>query len=342
MSFDQIMDEITSGLTGDRDHDIPFLREQAEKHKDHEMAQEILRACGRLLFKYLTDEQKGELGRVVENHDLGYESVMEEVRFKIFQKKYGEALVLMEDLVEKVEKSGLFTDDRVSEYHCFDEFFEEALYRYFQEPEKTIRRASLRFDTIYLQYGSLLMDMKRYEDAQKALATAMRWNPASADIAFEHAETYKVMGDIDTFFHLTVDAFRYAFRPQQVARCLRNLGYYFVEKALWREAASCYAVSLQYDNESKQAMSELYYIQQKAGDVGQASAEEMRTIAEKYGFPLGPHDDVLGLAYSYGKHFCDEKDADGARYCLTIVYELTGADEIKQMIDALPGEGQHG
>ena len=35
MTFDEIMMEITSGLTGDREHDLPYLQEQCEKYKEH-------------------------------------------------------------------------------------------------------------------------------------------------------------------------------------------------------------------------------------------------------------------------------------------------------------------
>ena len=36
MDFDSIMREITSGLTGEPEHDIPYLQEQCQKYKDHE------------------------------------------------------------------------------------------------------------------------------------------------------------------------------------------------------------------------------------------------------------------------------------------------------------------
>ena len=45
--FDIIMNEITSGLTGDPQADMKYLDEQSLKYKDHPMNTEILRACGR-------------------------------------------------------------------------------------------------------------------------------------------------------------------------------------------------------------------------------------------------------------------------------------------------------
>ena len=41
MTFDEIMMEITSGLTGDGEHDLPYLQEQCEKYKEHDLSQEM-------------------------------------------------------------------------------------------------------------------------------------------------------------------------------------------------------------------------------------------------------------------------------------------------------------
>ena len=83
-------------------------------------------------------------------------------------------------------------------------------------------------------------------------------------------------------------------------------------------------MSLQFDKESHMAMSELYYIQQKAGRViPPPKMDYLRKISEEYGFPVGAHPDVLGLSFHYGKHFAEQGDATGARYCWQITYELT-------------------
>lgn len=47
--MNKILREITSGLLGDTEKDIAYLREQCEKYKKHEYAQEIIHACGLFL-----------------------------------------------------------------------------------------------------------------------------------------------------------------------------------------------------------------------------------------------------------------------------------------------------
>ena len=56
--FDSIIREITGELTGDFKIDIAYLRDQMEKYKDHEMGKEIVRACGRLMYELIPDDDK--------------------------------------------------------------------------------------------------------------------------------------------------------------------------------------------------------------------------------------------------------------------------------------------
>ena len=65
MDFDSIMQEITSGLTGKSDEDVAYLMNQAEKHKAHPFAKEIVRACGRMMFDLIPDDKKAEFEQAI-------------------------------------------------------------------------------------------------------------------------------------------------------------------------------------------------------------------------------------------------------------------------------------
>ena len=84
MDFDQIMSEITAGLTGDEAKDIPYLEEQAERYKDSEYAMEVGRACGRLLFEIIPEEKREELDRLLQKQGLAVDATLDEVRFNIY------------------------------------------------------------------------------------------------------------------------------------------------------------------------------------------------------------------------------------------------------------------
>lgn len=337
MDFDQIMSEITAGLTGDEAKDIPYLEGQAERYKDSEYAMEVGRACGRLLFEIIPEEKRKELGRLLQKQGLAVDATLDEIRFNIYKHDYDKALKLMEALITKIEDLGLFRDDTQSEYHTFTEPFEEWLYEYHAKPSKTLRDAEIPYSMIYLQYGNLLVEMKRYDEAGEALQKAMHWNPASCAIRFEYMETLKASGNMDEFRKLTLDTFRYAFKPESLARCYRNLGYYFSEKGLWSEAIAAYLLSFEYDPDARNAQSELYYIHHKTnGTVPEPTAEQIRSYAEQYGFPIGPDEGIVDIAVAYGSHFLDMMMDDAARYCLKIAYDLDQSDLIRELYDSIP------
>ncbi len=335
--FDSIIHEITAGLSGDNDADIKYLEEKMEKYKDHEMSKEIIRACGRIIFKLLPDDKKEEIARIFGNNSSGLDASLEEVRFNIFNKNYDKANQIMEALVKKVEDMKAYEDDQVSEYHIFDELFEEVLYTYIYKPKKDIRPAQIPYTKIYMLYGSLLIDLDRLPDAQESLKKGLRWNPVSFSIMAEYIETYKMMGDLEQFFNLTVEAFDIAFHSKDVARCYRNLGYYFIEKQLWSEAIGCYILSFQFDSGSKQAQSELYYIDSVTnGKIKKPSIDKIKKYSKKYGFPIGANEDIIGLSVSYGRHFLEQNQYNAARYFLSIAYDLTDNPEIGKLIESLP------
>lgn len=93
--------------------------------------------------------------------------------------------------------------------------------------------------------------------------------------------------DWETFKKITVEMFQYAYTRENVARLFRNLGFYFVEIKDYVAAKLCYTLSLNYEPDNKNAMSELYYIDDLTG--GQYKLpplKEAEKIAEKYGFSI--------------------------------------------------------
>ena len=330
--FEAIMKEITGGLTGDPQADMQYLQEQGDKYKDHEYGKEILRACGRLMYELIPDDKKEELNKVLAKDNMGYDAAMEEVRFNIYKKNYDKALKLIEDMISKYEESGMFKDDAVSEYHCFREPMEEILYCEYTKPEKDIRRATYDYADMYLTYGSLLVEMQRIEEAADALFNAMKWNPAYVKIAFEYAETFKMRGMLEEFKDITKNAFKYAYRPEDIARCYRNMSFYFVEVKDYDTAVCCLLFSMQYEK-SQMVNSELYYISQVTGKMYQPSEEELSKHFKDNEIPFGPEIEMLKIAYAYGQHFYEQGDMASAEYFLGIFVSFIQDEKAQQMYD---------
>lgn len=331
-----ILQEIHDGLTRHPKMDMDFLKKKCEEYKDHEYAQPILRECGRLMYDLLPDDKKDEISKIIGEEKTGYVIEIEDIKSCIHKGDFNKALELSQALVKKIEDLNMFIDDPVSEYRLFDEFFEEALYRFLYKPQRTLRTPEIPYTEIYYLYGAILVELKRFDEARNALQKGMKWNPVAFNIRAEYVETFKMQGDMDSFFKETLALFKIAFRSPLVARCFRNLGYYFVEKQQYSEAVAVYLMSTRYDNSSPQVQNELNYINQVSGGVKQPTIDDMKRYSAQYGFPMGADKDVLGMAHAYGTSFLKDKNYDGARYCLDILYELTGDEEVKKMIESIP------
>lgn len=333
MNYDEIMEEIKSGLTGNPQEDADYLRDQMEAYKDHELSQEIIRACGRLFYEIMPEESKEEIDKIINKEMIDIDSAMDEMHFAAYKKDYNRALEIIESLAKKADEHPFYKDDTVSCYFTFDSFFEEILYAEINKPQKEIRKAEFPFAAIYLNYGSLLFELGRYDEAHEALKKALRWNPVSINVRSEYMETLKAKKDLDSYVKMAKESFKYAYKPKDLARCYRNMGWYYIEKEMYSEAVAVYDNSLRFEPDNKAATSELYYIIQTAPDTKQMNYEDFKEFSAKEGFPTEADMDVLRIAYGLGKEFEKNGVSEGAKFCYSIVYDLTQDEEIQELIN---------
>lgn len=113
----------------------------------------------------------------------------------------------------------------------------------------------------YYYIGNILFEEDKLAEARKYLDYAIKWNPYDCRARFEEAETFKISGNLLKFHELNEKAYDYLYHPEEYARYLRNLGYYYIEEKQYKLAQCIYLYSIQYD-ESKgtEIWSELDYI----------------------------------------------------------------------------------
>ena len=340
MKFDEIMQKITAGLTGQPEHDLKYLIEQGDIYKTHVLSQEITRAIGRLIYSVLPAEKRDDINRFVNNNNLGIEASLREADYNINQKNFSLALEILESVINKIEEDGelaIFRDDSVNEYHNFHNPFEQALFYVIYKPKKTIRDLPKFIDQLYGMHGGLLFELERFDEARLSLEKAIRINPINTQAIFELAEISKVREEWEKYFDLSKQAIRIAYTGESLSRCYRNIGYYFIEKKNYDVAIALYFFSMIFDRKSTKAQSELFYIQQITGNQVQApSPEQIYKLLEKHGIQYGPNEKVLHLAAELGKQCADEEEYEHARHFYSIIYDLTHDNEVKELIDSLP------
>lgn len=332
LDFRDTISEILNGLTGDSAVDINYLKEQSELHKNDENAIEILRALGRKMFEILPEDEKTDLCKIIGNTQESIDMVIQEAIFQLKSEHNVEKAEKMFCSVIK-ETSGMFKDDEECEYHCFENPFQEVVYKVINNPEKNIRRASFNYTLIYYMYGYCLIENGRLDEAETALKTAHRWNPVSSQVMFELAEVYKSTQRYEEYLYWTKKALKYAATPDEIARAYRNLGFYYTDMEKYSISAAMYYFSMAFEK-SKTAYSELFYISNKTGSVPeQPDAETVRKIFEDEDIQYGANDDIVSVAVNLGMMLEKDKNYESAVYCYSIAYSLTDSEFIKDKID---------
>lgn len=340
MTLDAILKQITEGLSGNVEQDIAYLNEQAQAYSDHEQAQEIARACGRMIYERLPEEERKKTFDAMMDEDIRpMEDALHEARSLLQAHELDKAQTVLANLVDQADdakKRGLFQDDALSEYYCFSEPFEEMLFMFRKKPEREVRRSVIPFAEIYSLYGQLLLERGEARAANYVLKEAVRWNPANAAIAFAYADSFKKLGDMEQFMEITRGIFPYAFRPADLARCYRHVGDYFINNEQWAEAKGCVLFSLQFDEDAPMAQQQLADIDEKTdGDVVAPAIEILEALAAIHDFPLSADENIVQLSYMYGQGFLKQNNTDAARYFLSIAYGLTEAEELKLILDKI-------
>ena len=235
------------------------------------------------------------------------------------------ALKEIEAMVKNFESSKAFTDVEGVKYFSFREQMEMLIYLNENEPKTKVESVMTPISSLYQNYGYCLIDTNRLAEAAAALDKAMEWNPIDPDCAFERAEICKIESDMEDFKERTVAIFPHAYRNTHLARCYRNLGYYFVEMNKWHEAVGCYVLSMSFatDKEKEIARQELYYISKTLGrELMAPPPEYLIKYAKDNGFPIGPDRRLVAMAKHYAKEMSDQGNANMAKYFGDIAEEL--------------------
>ena len=333
-TFDQIMTEITSGMTGDNRKDAKYLMDQCEKYKKHEFSQEILRAVGRIIAEIIPEEIKDKFAKSMNNNSLGIEKTLEEADFQIYKKDFKKAQQIIEGLIKRIEDLGWFKNDRKSEYYSFNNLFEEILYKEKYKPDKDIRRIPENYSDVYFKYGVILVELKEYDKALIALETANKYNPINAGILFELGEIHKLKKDWFEYKNITNKCLEIVYSSQTLARCYRNYGFYFIEQKNYDMAIKLFCLSMNFDQDSKMAHSELLYISEKTGQkINFPSHDELIKSLKDHNIQLGANELVLGIAAGVAQEAHKAGNTDMAIFFLEIFYDLTNNDNAKELID---------
>lgn len=337
-TFDQIMDDITAHLTGSWDHDGKYLMEQMEAYKGHELAKEIVRALGRLLYEISPDDLKGELKRVVDSqHDTTMQT-LEEATHNMQANNWDKATDLIEPLAKTCDDliaSGWCADDAMSRYFDFRSATDEIVWRVHNEERRTIRRATEPFARVYSTYGSCLVEARRCDEAIVACQKAIRWNPSDVSARFELSECHKLLHDMVSYERVLDELYPYVATATDLARYHRAMGYLRIEQGAHQVAAAHLMLSLLFER-SPYPFGEITYIKMEHGqDYTNMSPGEALGTLEASGEKVLIHEDTFRALNQILRESHKHQDYGVTLQTATELYKLTRDDQYRDLAGRL-------
>ena len=134
------------------------------------------------------------------------------------------------------------------------------------------------------------------------------------------------------FILRTSDALKYSYYPQDIARCYRNLGYYYVEENDFKTALALYVYSMEFEA-SPLAYTEINYI--KSRSKLELTLNECVEIIEGKNIQLGVNPFILDcldeLIYEYEKNNLPNQ----LRYFLELKFDITNDENILEKINKI-------
>ncbi|KUO79023.1 MAG: hypothetical protein APF81_24505 [Desulfosporosinus sp. BRH_c37] len=333
MDYIEILAELENGLTGNYERDTGYLEAKALEYREHEYSREILRGIGRMLYKLLPEEAQEEMGDVLAVDNIGLEDLYQQALRLAREGSFLQAEEIMAGLLNKI--NGTFESDEASVYMSFDDAFQGSLYADIYEEKREIRAIPRNHATYQFFHGQLLIELGSPDAAIKPLMKAVELNPVNCLYLLELGDAFRRTDDLDYFRAVALRALDCALDNSLLARCYRDLGYYYSENREFDSAPALYWLSICF-KDSEMARTELSYIGEQTGtEPAEPSDEAIEQICSKLGIRIGPNPQVIDTSITLGKLALQMGKTDLGRYCYQVAYGLTGDESILEILHSL-------
>lgn len=251
--------------------------------------------------------------------------------------RWDEGEKILTSIIEELDKCAEKLEDKDVQCFSFEDMFQTALYFRWMEPEGNVAGTYIPFSVVYSTYGHLLQGEERLEEARAMYQKALEWNPADGTTQLALVSTYMFENDADTVFTMLRPAFRFLYKPEDIAEALNMMSWYFSEKGLELESAYCAYAACCFDPEAEDIDDVLDRISEETGeDIEEPDPELLFKMQEKYGFPCGVYPAVMELALTSARNMDEEmNDPESALYFMEIACSLTDDEILHDIRDAL-------
>ena len=340
MTKNELMEQSRGEMSGDLGKDLAHLHARSLELRKEDNAEELIAALADYAYELMPPEQREEMTK--RTFVLG----------KRMDQVFAQALKLVQDgNMTEAEKLLAALSDKITEYFedakprlfSFRNPFEYHMYRYYYPNDVEFDRAPFDFAHYLELYGFVLVDNKKFDEADAVLERAIRFNPVSADVRFEMAELCKLRHDRKKLLAINQDTLRLCTSADRIARVLANMGYYCYMIGDLFEAAVFYFESLRFEN-SKPVEYELQDTMRQMKVYGQKFTPPTKgqTIDtyDKYGLQQPPNNELVNLAVTLA-HSAQEAGKPELEGLFTrVAYDMTNNEVFRKELERIDRELQ--
>ena len=301
MTYDDIIAEIKSNLTGNADKDKAYLIKQFKMHNLKEIHLEL----GRLLWDLMSDEEQKEYKKAV-IQDIPVDEFIKSVYSYLNYGDFETALKELEDYMEILPFK--FMEDSQFDYFYFNNPLEEELFRkYFKTPK----------EMKVIPFG---------DEYPRALS----YNPVSGEILSTLSALYDGNYDLNNLKKTAVEILKFSYDPREIAKAYRDLGYCYYENKKCNISKALYEQSLNYENHPR-AQIELQLINSYL----HIDETDIKKVLNDENIPANINDDILEISMFLALDFEKKNLLNQSLYFYGVLYNLTHDEEVLTKINDL-------
>ncbi|MBP5445870.1 MAG: hypothetical protein J6Y28_06840 [Acholeplasmatales bacterium] len=318
----ELIEQIKSKYTGDREKDTEYLLEEMDKYRDNIP---VIKEITKLLYELLPQDLKNNFISQLNQGKFGER--LGEIREFLAAKNYKGAMKVIDITMDKIEP--VFEDEKHL-YMTFHDPFEAYFYAVTRDDKtKFIKNANLDYGTYYKFKGIALLNLKRYDEAIVSFNESLKWNPLDFECIFNYAETLFQMEKYEEYLDLNMKTMKKAYTNYVIAQCYHNVGKYYMTKNTEKDDKFAYMLisySLSFQ-ETEYAYKNLNTICEKYKWKKEiAKSDDVFEALKKKKFPTAPDEDLIRLLIQIARRFMGVHD-EFSLQVFRLIYHLTH-DEI--------------
>ena len=281
------------------------------------------------------EEKKPNIAEALDQKVKEMQDTLKKARGLLEKGNPKKALPLLTSVTDKFDRLTFFSSDEHQWFLSAEEPFEFDITLYKNPEEKRAIKSTNGFPFAegYYLLGKAHCLNKKFEDAARALQTALKWNPSYFDASLLLAQIGH--GNDEKAYRARLNAsLEVAFRPRQLEEVYGALGASFASDSLYAPASYCYLRAIAFAKNGEKWQRELYKIEKAAKKtLTELFAEApLDSIPNTYGFLENPERLWGKLALTLGKQNLEAKMGEGALYYLNIALPLLPDVDVKSLI----------